>query len=198
MFSVSQNLLLQNRQLQDKLLSQQEDLKRISDERDQLRLTLEDSQRKSTVEIKLLSNDNDRLQSLISNYRIENDMLKSLLQEKSDIIASKDAFLNRLENQVRILSDELQITKEKHQKEIELLIKKQEEDDENLRVLTLNLNTKECEVQRVGDLREMERRDTEKQLRDTIGMLEATKRDQQVFFLFIYVDILKYTLNRFC
>lgn len=111
-------------------------------------------------------------------------MLKSLLQEKSDIIGSKDAFLNRLENQVRILSDELQITKEKHQKEVELLIKKQEEDDENLRVLTLNLNTKECEVQRVGDLREMEKKEAEKKLRETSGMLEETKRDQKVFFLF--------------
>lgn len=124
-------------------------------------------------------------------------MLKSLLQEKSEIIASKDAFLNRLENQVRILSDELQITKEKHQKEVELLLKKQEEDDENLRVLTLNLNTKECEVQRVGDLREMERKQTEKQLRETIGMFEETKRDQQVFFLFFYDKKIFFSLNFF-
>jgi len=141
---------------------------------------LEESERKHIIELKVISNENEKLQSSISNFKIENEMLKGLLQEKSEILSSKDGFLNRLELQNQTLTKELNDIKVQNEKDLESLVTKDSENQEKIRLLTLNFNTRACDIARISDLRALEQKEAEKQIKEIQFGLEKSKNECEV------------------
>lgn len=162
--SVSQSLLIQNRHLQEKLYKVNEDLKCFKNERDHFKSKMEENLRTSNLEIKILSNENDKIKTVMSNYRLENEMLKDILSEKTEIISKKEENLLRLERELQHLSQQNQSNRLKYEEDIAFLTQKYTKNQEEIHILSLNINSKDSEIVRLRDISLLEKKELENEI----------------------------------
>ena len=107
-------------------------------------------------------------------------MLKGLLQEKSEILASKDGFLNRLENQIQTLNKENHVLKVQNEKQMEAFSMKETENQEKIQLSTLTINTRDCEIAKLKDLHCLQQKDAEKHLAESETLIKKLQNEVEV------------------
>jgi len=157
-----------------------EELKRVFEEKENIQRKMEDNMRTTTLEMKIMSNENNKLTTIMSNFRLENEMLKGVLAEKSEIMSKKEEILARLEREIQQISTEKRSDRLKYEEDIEILTKKDSELQENIHILTLNLNKKEAEISNLQDIKLMEKKELENEIRRLTNELHSNKNESLV------------------
>ena len=156
------------------------DVKRLSDERDSCKTKMEENIKKTTLEMKVLSNENEKLTTIMSNYRLENEMLKGVLSEKSDIISKKEEILQRLEREIQQLALEIQTNREKYEKDLNILHQLDLENQEKIHILSLNVNRKEAEISKLQDISTLQKKELENEVKKVSFELQKCQNESSL------------------